>query len=66
MKIRYDRAVDILRIEFSDAAIEESDEEKKGIILDYDKAGNVVRMEVLRASTRMENPLSVDVVVENA
>jgi len=34
--------VDALRILFSDAAIEESDEEKPGIILDFDKIGNIV------------------------
>jgi len=34
MKITYDPVVDVLRILFSNAAIEESDEEKPGIILD--------------------------------
>ena len=34
MKIIYDPEVDVLRIIFSSAPIEESDEEKPGIILD--------------------------------
>ncbi|MFM2064963.1 MAG: hypothetical protein RLZZ507_4634, partial [Cyanobacteriota bacterium] len=36
MKITYDAEVDVLRIIFSNVPIEESDEEKPGIILDYD------------------------------
>jgi uncharacterized protein YuzE len=63
MKIIYDPEVDILRIIFSNAPIEESDEEKPGIILDFDKSGNVVGMEVLDASQRMENPRSVEYAV---
>ena len=63
MKIIYDPEVDILRIIFSNAPIEESDEEKPGIILDFDKSGNVVGMEVLNASKRMENPRAVEYAV---
>jgi len=63
MKIIYDPEVDILRIIFSNAPIEESDEEKPGIILDFDKSGNVVGMEVLDASQRMENPRAVEYAV---
>ncbi len=63
MKITYDPEVDVLRIIFSEAAIEESDEEKPGIILDYDKGGNIVGMEILDASKRMENPRSLEYVV---
>ncbi len=39
MKVKYDQEVDVLRIRFSSAAVDESDEEKPGIILDYDGAG---------------------------
>jgi len=63
MKIIYDAEVDVLRITFSNAPIEESDEEKPGIILDFDKSGNVVGMEVLDASKRMENPRAVEYAV---
>jgi len=63
MKITYDAEVDVLRIVFSKARIEESDEEKPGIILDFDDAGNVVAMEILDASKRMENPRSVEYAV---
>jgi len=59
-KITYDPEVDVLRLIFSSAAIEESDEEKPGVILDFDKDGNVVGMEILDASRRMEDPRSVE------
>ncbi len=60
MKITYDPEVDVIRIIFSSAPIEESDEEKPGVILDFDKDGNVVGMEILDASRRMENPRTVE------
>jgi len=63
MKITYDPDVDVLRILFRDAPVEESDEDKPGVILDYDKDGNMVGMEVLNASQRVENPRGVEYVV---
>ncbi len=60
MKVVYDQAVDVLRILFSSVAIEESDEDKPGIVLDYDRDGNIVGLEVLDASKRIENPRSLD------
>ena len=63
MKITYDPEVDVLRIIFSNELIEESDEDKPGVVLDYDKIGNVVGMEILDASARMENPRSVEYAV---
>jgi uncharacterized protein YuzE len=59
MKITYDPEVDVLRILFSHAIIEESDEDKPGIIIDYDKDGNIVGMEILDASKRLDNPRAV-------
>jgi uncharacterized protein YuzE len=63
MKVVYDAEVDVLRILLSDAAIEESDEEKPGTILDYDVAGNIVGIEILDASKRVVNPRSIEHVV---
>ena len=63
MKVIYNPEVDVLRIVFRDVAIEESDEDKPGVILDYDKDGNIVGLEVLNASQRVENPRGVDYAV---
>ena len=63
MKVKYDQEVDVLRIELSNRPVEESDEEKPGLILDYDKQGNVVSIEILNASKRMENPRSLEYAV---
>ena len=60
MKVTYDSEVDVLRVLFRDSPIEESDEDKPGVILDYDKDGNIVGLEVLNASQRIENPRAVE------
>jgi uncharacterized protein YuzE len=60
MKVTYDPEVDVVRILFNSSPIEESDETKPGVVLDYDKDGNVVGMEILNASRRMENPRLVE------
>jgi uncharacterized protein YuzE len=60
MKVKYDPEVDVLSIVLSDAPVEESDEDKPGVILDYDKSGNIVGLEILDASKRMGNPMSVE------
>ena len=63
MKVKYDQEVDVLTIEFSSVPVEESDEDKPGIILDYDKDGNIVGLEILNASKRMENPRTLEYAV---
>jgi len=65
MKITYDPDVDVVRIVLNNAAIEESDEDKPGVILDYDKDGNIVGLEILDASKRMENPRSLEYAVSS-
>jgi len=60
MKIKYDKETDILRITFTESSIEESDEEKPGMILDYDKDGNIVGVEILEASSKMEDPSKIE------
>ena len=54
MKIRYDKETDIVYISFSSLKIYESDQEKPGIILDYSADGQIVGIEVLNASSKME------------
>jgi uncharacterized protein YuzE len=60
MKVKYDKEVDVLYILFSDNKINESSEGKPGIIIDYDKEGAIVGIEVLDASKKMQNPTKVE------
>jgi uncharacterized protein YuzE len=60
VKVQYDPEVDVLSFVLSDAAVEESDESKPGVILDYDSGGNVIGIEILDASKRMGDPMSVE------
>ena len=64
MKVKYDPEVDILRIILNDSPMEESDESKSGVILDYDANGNVVGFEVLNASKRVGDPTFVEYAIE--
>ncbi|MEH1872085.1 DUF2283 domain-containing protein [Nostoc sp.] len=56
MKITYNPEVDILRIILINVPIEDSDEQKPGIILDYDEDGNMIGLEILDASKIIDNP----------
>jgi uncharacterized protein YuzE len=60
MKVKYDVQTDTLRIRFSDKPVAESDEEKQGVILDYDEEGNILGIEILNASRRMPNPQVIE------
>ena len=63
MKVTYDPEVDVLRVLFGNGPVEESDENKPGVIIDYDVAGNIVGLEILNASHRVENPRAVEYAV---
>ncbi len=63
MKVTYDPEVDVLRVLFGSGPVEESDEDKPGVIIDYDKAGNIIGLEILNASRRVENPRAVEYAV---
>jgi len=59
MKIKYDKETDIMYLRFSENKIEESAEEKQGIIIDFDENGKIVAIEILNASKTTESPNSV-------
>ena len=54
MKVRYDQRTDTLTMVLKEGVqVAESDEEKPGLILDFDGAGDLVSIEVLDASRRV-------------
>jgi len=61
MKVTYDPKTDILNIILKEGtAIVESDEDKPGVILDYDADGNLVSLEILDASTRVSETRKIE------
>jgi len=52
VNISYDRVADALYIKFSNENIAESDEISDGIILDYNKDGKIIGIEILNYSKR--------------
>jgi len=60
VKVIYDRETDTLTIIFAEAPVAESDEDKPGVILDYDDKGNLVSLEILDASQRVNVPNKIE------
>jgi len=61
MKVNYDLQTDILTVILKDnVAVAESDEDKPGVILDYDAKGELVSLEILDASRRVSEARKVD------
>lgn len=56
MRYKFDKELDIIYLKFSDAEVSVSDEQKPGIIFDFDVEGNIVGIEILEASKKTKNP----------
>lgn len=59
MKVVYDPETDTLNMIFREGKVAESDEDKPGMIIDYDVQGNVISIEVLEASKKLSQPIGI-------
>ena len=60
MKVIYDKETDTLSIILRDGKVAESDEPRDGLVLDYDRLGRLVSIELLDASEQVKRPESVE------
>jgi uncharacterized protein YuzE len=60
MKVIYDKETDTLSIILRSGKVAESDEARPGLILDYDKSGKLLSIELLDASEQVQGPQSVE------
>jgi uncharacterized protein YuzE len=60
VKVIYDKETDTLSIILRKGKVAESDEPRPGTILDFDKGGRLVSIELLDASEQVNGPDSVE------
>lgn len=61
MKIAYDQKTDSLSVILKEGvAVAESDEDKPGVILDYDEDGDLLAIEILDASRRVTDARKIE------
>jgi len=66
MKVTVDKEADALYMRLSDTRINDSEEVKPGVILDYDDKNNLIGIEILRVSERVPSATLKSVLVESA
>jgi uncharacterized protein YuzE len=63
MKVLYDPDNDILQITLLDTTIEETAQIAPGLVLDYDVDGNLIGLEIRKASTKVDSPYAISYLV---
>jgi uncharacterized protein YuzE len=66
MKVIYDKETDTLSIILRQGKVAESDEVRPGLILDYDKAGRLISIELLDASEQVRHPHMIEFALAGA
>jgi uncharacterized protein YuzE len=66
MKVLYDPDKDILQITTIAMTVEETAELAPGLTIDYDIDGNIIGLEIAKASTKVDNPYAICYVVGEA
>jgi uncharacterized protein YuzE len=66
MKVVYDPDKDILQIVFMETTIEETAQIAPGLVLDYDEDGNVIGVEIRKASTKLDSPYAISYLIGEA
>ncbi len=59
MKVVYDPDKDILQISFRSSIVEETTQIAPGLIMDYDEDGQVIGLEVRKASNKIDSPYAI-------
>ncbi|MEM6254928.1 MAG: DUF2283 domain-containing protein [Cyanobacteria bacterium P01_D01_bin.156] len=59
MKVIYDPEQDILQIALVTAVIEETTQISPGLVLDYDEDGQVIGLEIRKASMKTDSPFAI-------
>ena len=65
MKIEYDKRADALYVYFREIEVAKSTEVEEGVVIDLDKNGHIVGIEILDASKRLKAHELVNVNIEN-
>jgi uncharacterized protein YuzE len=61
MKVSYNEKTDVLSVVLKEGVpVSESDEDKPGVILDYDEEGDLVSLEILDASRRVTKTRKIE------
>jgi uncharacterized protein YuzE len=59
MKVVYDPDKDILQIAFLETTVEETAQVSPDLVLDYDEDGNLIGLELKKASQKVDSPYAI-------
>ena len=65
MKIEYSKEADALYVHFREIMVAKSREVEEGVIIDLDKDGHIIGVEILDASKRLQPSELVNIIIEN-